>query len=209
MNSPAAATADAVFQRVISSLVEAAQAVEERFAQAARAWERPDGTNSAASGDTVAHHLQLSEVGAIEWLSARGVNDADRAIAALRIASDLRRIDQLVSELLAHTLRHPLPRLPDDALEQLHHVADLTLVQLGASRDCLRTSAREQVQRVLDEETFLEDWYDVLLLDILDELTEGRAMKADLLPILTLARTLERIGDQARNITESALVISR
>lgn len=207
MNSPAGATGMG-FERVVQALAEAARMVEERFVHAARAWERPHGASGAATGDALARQLELGEVAAIEWLLARGADEADRVIAALRIANDLRRIDQLVSQV-ALRLPHPLPRLPDDTLAQLHHLTDLTLTQLSVSRDCLHATRREQVQRVLEGERFLDDWYDILLGDILDELAGDRMRKADLMPVLTLARALERIGDQARNIAENALVISR
>ncbi len=197
-------SAESGFQRIVDALTEAARTCQARLAQVTRALERSNGLD--AMQDDAAQHLQRVETWAIEGLASHG-GSAVRAVSALRIANDLRRIDQLLSDL-ARRLPHPMPALPDDIADQVHHVIELTLVQLGASQDCLTTRDLGRIQRVVSEETFLDDWYDILLGDVLDELAEKRLSKADLIPVLTLARTLERIGDHARDIAINAAALA-
>ena len=66
-----------------------------------------------------------------------------------------------------------------------------------------------QVQRVLLEESVLDNWYDLLLVDVLDDLNDGQDANEAVVALLAVARTLERIGDHARHISECTLAIAR
>ena len=198
-------SAESGFQRIVDALTESARTCQARLAQVTRTLERSNGLD--AMQDDAAQHLQRVETWAIEGLASHG-GSAVRAVSALRIANDLRRIDQLLSDL-ARRLPHPMPALPGDTADQVHHVIELTLVQLGASQDCLTTQNLGRIQRVVSEETFLDDWYDILLGDVLDELAEKRLSKADLIPVLTVARAFESIGDHARDIAINAAALDR
>lgn len=63
------------------------------------------------------------------------------------------------------------------------------------------------MQRVLLAESAPDNWYDLLLVDVLDDLVDD--MHEAAVALLAVASALERIGDHARHISECTLAIAR
>lgn len=178
----------------LQPLVEALLATQGRLGQVIRDLERPHGPPDALDVPSAA--LQAAERVVLATWPAEG---AERALGLLRSLDDLRQIDQAIASLQARHLA-AVRLLPEEMASQLRHLIDLAYIQLGGLRDALLTQDPARVQRLLEEEGFLEDWHEVLLGDVVGELAEERLAKTDVLSLLALLRALERIDDHVRNI---------
>lgn len=188
-------------------LAEAGDQLEQRLAQAMYALRHPARTaDGAASSEALVTRLERAEGAAVEALATDAARQAHSAVATVRITADLRRIDQLVSQL---ELQSGQPSgLPETLQEPLRRMAALTTAQLDGSSECLRTCRANHTQRVLAEESDLDSLYDLLLAEVIDAVADGAVKRDAVVPILAIVRKLERIGDHACHIVENAIALS-
>lgn len=142
---------------------------------------------------------------ALAWL--RGGSADSEALAVLRIADDLHRINRLVDDLAQRPAR-PVATANEDLLDHLRRMSDLTSALLTASANSLRDCDATQAERVLADEDALDEWYDMLLAEMLDDLHETGDASTALAPVLSIARILERIGDHAHHIAQCTRIIA-
>ena len=196
---------DVAKETLCSSLASAARAISDSFDQASHGWLRGrTPADAGARSEEVRQSLDLADAIALHALREMGAPAETMAAASIRIAGELRRMQQVVSTLDA------LPRLPSsltaDFLEQVDHLVNLAAVQVETSHECFRGGEALQADKLTAEEAFLDDWYDVLLVDMLDDLGE-RPTQEQVAPLLGFARALERIGGHARGVVESASLL--
>lgn len=196
------ASAANTIQHLAELLADALQQVERDFSSTTRSWNHA-GNDVALDAAQV---LGLIETGAPELLRSDASEDV-KALAVLRITDDLRRIARLTEDVAS--LPHPVSGVAQDLIDHLRRMTDLTAAQPGGQGVLPARPRAGPVQRVLLAESAPDNWYDLLLVDVLDDLDDGRDTRTKLPDAADGVSALERIGDHARHISECTLAIAR
>lgn len=184
---------------------------EENVAKAVRAIEQRDRKLAAEviEGDRAIDNLEVEveeECLKVLALHQPVAGDLRFIVAMLKINSDLERVGDLACSIAQRALvliEHPAVETPFD----LHDMATKVLAMIGGSVDALVRMDRELAQRICADDKAVDRLhrsnYDFIRRAIL-----GNPQHIDtFIALMTVSRSLERIGDHATNIAEDVIYL--
>jgi phosphate transport system protein len=127
---------------------------------------------------------------------------------ALKIVRDIERIGDIavnIAERAAELLQEPeLKRLIDLSL-----MADSAQRILKNSLDAFVNSDAELAEKVIQDDTSIDDVYEQILRELLTYMMEDPRTISRALKLIFIAKHLERVGDHSANIAEMVIFLVR
>jgi phosphate transport system protein len=164
----------------------------------------PDMASQVISGDdavdALANRIEEQAIELIARFQPVG-SDLRRVIGTIRVSIDLERIADLavnIAEVVPDLARQPLlkplidiPRMMQIAQEMLHD-----------GLNALRDGDEELAKRVCLRDDEIDGLFMQILRELVSFITEDPRTTSRAIPLLFVARHLERIGDHATNVAE-------
>ncbi|KGQ17878.1 hypothetical protein LF41_1732 [Lysobacter dokdonensis DS-58] len=125
------------------------------------------------------------------------------AVDLIRMIGDVRRISELVDHLAARTTLK-VPAVSAEMDDRLRRIFDLTGTLLGETQDAIASRGVEQARAAARRESELDDWYDLLLTEMFEDVVEEGAVPPQLHDVAATAKLLERVGGSAVELAQGA-----
>ena len=161
---------------------------------------RSDGSSEEAAhahGTVVEHEANELELAALQASPVV-------AVEIIRMTSDVRRMDDLVGRLAAMSGTLSGNALSVEMRDRLRRMCDLTLTLVDQTRDAIAGHDAELANKAAAGEALLDDWYDLLLGDMFEDVAESGVLPPMFFGVAKFAKLLERIGDRSVETAESA-----
>lgn len=129
--------------------------------------------------------------------------DLRRVSAALKVVTDIERVGDHVSDMAELFLRMKMPVLREYS-ESLPAMIDAVRKSVNESIEAFVDSNMEAAMDVIAFDDVIDDYFNKVKEDIIQDLKEGRKNPDDCVDVLMVAKYLEKIGDHATNISEWA-----
>ena len=183
---------EGIVERVLAMAIEALKTGDELLAQ-----------KVVESDDEVDDLANTIEEGAIEVIALHQPvgSDLRRIIGSIRVSIDLERVADLavnIAEIVPELARQPLlkplidiPRMMKIAQEMLHD-----------GLNALRDGDVELARAVCFRDQEIDDLYMQIFRELVSYITEDPRTTSRAIPLLFVARHLERVGDHATNVAE-------
>ena len=126
------------------------------------------------------------------------------AVEIIRMASDVRRMDDLVGRLAAISGNLSGDALSVEMRDRLRRMCDLTLMLIDQTRDAIAGRDADLASKGAAGEALLDDWYDLLLGDMFEDVSERGILPPMFFGVAKFAKLLGRIGDRSVETAESA-----
>lgn len=183
--------------------------VEHRVASAARALldHNTDAARSVKGGDREIDRMDVDiEAECLQILALHQpvAKDLRFVVAALRIEADLERIGDLAKgiakRVLSMSKRATVP-IPEALVEMTHCTRGL----LGDALGALSEGDAKVASRVRGADQPVDDLYKAVVAWAVREVAESPENATTVIDLLSVARSLERIGDLSTNIAEAVI----
>ena len=125
-------------------------------------------------------------------------------VAVLKINNDLERIGDLAVNIAEHAPRFAGKEQPDCA-RSLPEIAELAQAMLRKSLDSVVNMDAKQARDVLAADDEVDEKYHELITRMRGELRRDGARSDELLPLMLIAKHIERVADLATNIAEDTI----
>ena len=133
--------------------------------------------------------------------------DLRALVSAIRIASDLERIGDLAKNVGKRVVAMDGQFAPQKIVGGVVHISDLALERLHR---VLGAYAQRDVNAALDvwqHDEEIDQLYNSLFRELLTYMMEDPRFIARVLNVMWVLRSLERIGDHARNVAEQLVYL--
>ncbi|RNF86175.1 PhoU domain-containing protein [Montanilutibacter psychrotolerans] len=191
----------AAFREVQQQLADAVRALERNDARLARDVHRKE---SRIEGEL--HSLERDAVG----LAGRSANADDVtqfAISVVQMSASLRHVDRMADQLGGSAMAIANANLPDELAGQLHHMAELALLQFTTAQEALAARVDSLAERTLKRDIELDNWYELLLKECFDDVAERGEVPGHLAAMLSTAKLLERISGHSMTLREEVVAL--
>jgi phosphate transport system protein len=123
------------------------------------------------------------------------------AYAAIKINLELERVGDYAESIARHALRlSTMQPPPAQVKERLVEMADIAVPMIPDSVDAFVRQDADLARRVMEVDLTVDALLAKFASDLVTEVHEGRVAPEMLEPLITVARRLERVADQARNV---------
>ena len=120
------------------------------------------------------------------------------------MVGDVRRIDELVDQLAARTATLREAAASPAMGDRLQRIFDLTGTLIGETQDAIASRDVEQARAAARRESELDDWYDLLLTEMFEDIAEEGVVPPHLYEAAMLAKLFERVGGRAVDLAQGA-----
>jgi phosphate transport system protein len=195
-----------------ASISEMGGLVEAAVADATRALLKLD---HAAARSIVAQDKRIDEMhrqiddAAVSMIARRQpmARDLRAIITAIHVAGDLERIGDMAKTISRRTLQIEGLSLTPKFYNGVKHMADLILRQLKAALDAYSTRDAAAAIEVCNSDDQIDALYTSLFRELLTYMMEDPRNITQCTHLLFCSKSLERVGDHATNIAESAFYL--
>jgi phosphate transport system protein len=123
------------------------------------------------------------------------------AYSAVKINLELERVGDYAESIARHVLRLTAVGSPPAALiARIVEMADLAIPMVRDSIDAFIRQEAEQAKRVMEAESTVDGMLAKFGTDVVADVSQQRLPPEMMEPLITIARRLERVADQARNV---------
>jgi len=142
------------------------------------------------------------ECGRILATRSPAASDLRLIVAIIKTITDLERVGD-EAEKIGHTsLRLALMERPADRYREIRHLGRLAQQMLHDSLDAFARLDADSALRVCREDRILDEEYEAIQRQCITFMMEDPRLIRRALDVLQVGRSLERIGDHAKNICE-------
>ncbi len=183
---------EGLVEQVLGRAVDALKARDERLAE--------EVIRSDETIDDLAEQIEQHAVQMIALHQPVG-SDLRRIIGTIHIVIDLERIADLavnIAEVVPELARRPLLK----PLIDIPHMAKISQQMLHDGLDALRDDDLELAREVCLRDNDIDALYLQIFRELVVFITEDPSTTSRAVPLLFVARHLERVGDHATNIAE-------
>jgi phosphate transport system protein len=165
--------------------------------------------NVIANDKTIdAIHRQIDDM-AVSMIARRQPMAVDlrSIITAIHVAGDLERVGDMAKTIARRTLQIEGLSLTPKFYNGVKHMADLILRQLKAALDAYATRNAAAAVDVCNSDEEIDALYTSLFRELLTYMMEDPRNITQCTHLLFCSKSLERVGDHATNIAESAFYL--
>ncbi len=154
-------------------------------------------------------HRQIDDM-AVSMIARRqpAGSDLRAIITAIHVAGDLERVGDMAKTIARRTLQIEGLSLTPKFYNGVKHMADLILRQLKAALDAYATRDAAAAVEVCNSDEEIDALYTSLFRELLTYMMEDPRNITQCTHLLFCSKSLERVGDHATNIAESAFYLN-
>ena len=140
-------------------------------------------------------------------LRAPLAEDLRHIMAALKITGDLERIGDLAKNIAKRSGAIASEQTPKPLIVGLRNMVERALSQLKDVLDAYLDNDTNKAIKVWRSDAEVDELYNSLLRELLTYMMEDPRTISEVLDVVWVARSLERIGDHAKNISEYVIYL--
>jgi len=212
MTGHTVASYDEELTRLAALIAEMGGMAEAAVADATRALLKLDHTlakDVIANDKTIDRiHRQIDDM-AVSMIARRQPMAVDlrSIITAIHVAGDLERVGDMAKTIARRTLQIEGLSLTPKFYNGVKHMSDLILRQLKAALDAYATRNAAAAVDVCNSDEEIDALYTSLFRELLTYMMEDPRNITQCTHLLFCSKSLERVGDHATNIAESAFYL--
>jgi len=153
--------------------------------------------------DALQHEIEEKAIVTIARRQPMAVDLRD-IVSAFRVASELERIGDLAKNIAKRTMTLSGDPHPIKTVRGIRHMTAVALAQLSDALECFARRNPDKAFSVWNRDEEVDSLYTSLFRELLTYMMEDPGVIASGIHLLFCAKNIERIGDHATNIVETA-----